>query len=175
MLQLKVRHNPDVAVESAGLVLYRVRDGRPEVLLVHPGGPFWKRRDAGAWSIPKGEIEDGEVAVDVARREFKEELGHDAPAGDLVPIGSVRQAGGKLVRAWAARGDVDADRIVSISFTMEWPPRSGTMQEFPEVDRAAWFDLATARQKILPAQVVFLDRLAEMLGAAGASPAPPRR
>src|SRR5439155_5142795 len=127
-----------------GLVLYRLKDGRPEVLLIHPGGPFWKRREAGAWSIPKGEIEDGEVAVDVARREFKEELGHDAPAGELVSMGSVRQAGGKLVRAWAAEGDLDADRIVSMSFTAERPPRSGTMRGFPVVDRAAWFDLATA-------------------------------
>jgi predicted NUDIX family NTP pyrophosphohydrolase len=152
-----------VAVESAGLVLYRVRDGKTEVLLVHPGGPFWKRRDEGAWSIPKGEIERGEAALDVARREFGEELGMPAPDGDLAPLGSVRQAGGKVVHAWAAPGEVDVSRISSGTFTLEWPPRSGRMQEFPEVDRAAWFDLPTARRMILPAQSSFLDRLEERL------------
>jgi len=164
----KVRHNREVPVESAGLLVYRVRDGKPEVLLVHPGGPFWKRRDAGAWSIPKGEIEDGEAPVDVARREFKEELGRDAPSGELVPIGSVRQAGGKVVHAWTVPGDLDVGRIVSITFTMEWPPRSGKVQEFPEVDRAEWFGIDAAREKMLPAQTVFLDRLAEMLKNTGA-------
>lgn len=152
-----------MAAESAGLLLYRQMDGKSEVLLVHPGGPFWRRRDAGAWSIPKGEIEDGEPAVDVARREFKEELGQDPPGGDLLPVGSVRQAGGKVVHAWTARGDLDVDRIVSMKFTLEWPPRSGKTAEFPEVDRAGWFDLETARQKILPAQAVFLDKLEEVL------------
>jgi len=156
-----------VAAESAGLLLYRLRDGMLEVLLVHPGGPFWKRRDAGAWSIPKGEIENGEVAEDVARREFKEELAHDAPGVELVSIGTVRQAGGKLVHAWIARGDVDVDRIASMKFTMEWPPRSGRMQEFPEVDMAGWFDLVTSRQKMVPAQTVFLDRLEEVLRKGG--------
>ena len=154
-------------VESAGLLLHRERDGKPEVLLVHPGGPFWKRRDAGVWSIPKGEIEDGEVAVDVARREFREELGQDPPAGELVSIGSIRQAGGKVVHAWIARGDFDSERIASVPFTLEWPPRSGKMQEFPEVDVAGWFDLDSARQKMLPAQTVFLDRLAEVLKTGG--------
>ena len=167
MLRSTVRQNPGVAAESAGLLLYRLRDGMPEVLLVHPGGPFWKRRDAGAWSIPKGEIENGEVAKDVARREFKEELGHDAPGVELVSIGTVRQAGGKLVHAWIARGDVDVDRIASMKFTMEWPPRSGRMQEFPEVDMADWFDLVTSRQKMVPAQTVFLDRLEEVLRKSG--------
>ncbi|HYS98492.1 MAG TPA: NUDIX domain-containing protein [Candidatus Dormibacteraeota bacterium] len=156
-----------MAAESAGLLLYRLRVGVPEVLLVHPGGPFWKRRDAGAWSIPKGEIENGEVAEEVARREFKEELGQDAPGGELVSIGTVRQAGGKLVHAWTARGDVDVDRIASMKFTMEWPPRSGRMQEFAEVDVAGWFDLESARQKMLPAQTVFLDRLEQVLRKGG--------
>ncbi len=167
MLRLTVRQNPGVAAESAGLLLYRLRVGVPEVLLVHPGGPFWKRRDAGAWSIPKGEIENGEVAEEVARREFKEELGQDAPGGELVSIGTVRQAGGKLVHAWTARGDVDVDRIASMKFTMEWPPRSGRMQEFAEVDVAGWFDLESARQKMLPAQTVFLDRLEQVLRKGG--------
>jgi predicted NUDIX family NTP pyrophosphohydrolase len=152
-----------VRVESAGLVLYRLRDGKPEVLLVHPGGPFWKRRDEGAWSIPKGEMGPGESRLDVARREFQEELGLPPPDGDPAPLGSVRQAGGKVVHAWAAQGDVDVTRVSSDTFAMEWPPRSGQMQEFPEVDRAEWFDLAAAKRKILPAQSTFLDRLEEQL------------
>jgi predicted NUDIX family NTP pyrophosphohydrolase len=151
-----------VSAESAGLLLHRTRDGRREVLLVHPGGPFWKRRDDGAWSIPKGEIERDEAPVDVARREFREELGHDAPRGELAPLGSVRQAGGKVVHAWAAEGDLDATRLDSASFEMEWPPRSGRRATFPEVDRAEWFDLETARRKILEAQRAFIDRLAEL-------------
>ena len=133
--------------------------GRREVLLIHPGGPFWKRRDDGAWSIPKGEIEPGETPLDVARREFHEELGAEPPDGELRPLGSVRQAGGKVVHAWAAAGDLDAERITSMTFEMEWPPRSGRRATFPEVDRAAWFDLQTARRKILDAQRSFIDRL----------------
>jgi predicted NUDIX family NTP pyrophosphohydrolase len=146
-------------MESAGLLLHRVHDGRLEVLLVHPGGPFWKKRDEGAWSIPKGEIEPGETALEVARREFEEELGQPAPDTAFVPLGSVRQAGGKVVHVWAAPGDLDVDGIKSGSFEMEWPPRSGRKQAFPEVDRAAWFDLQTARRKILQAQSTFIDRL----------------
>lgn len=126
---------------------------------MHPGGPLWKKRDEGAWSIPKGEIEAGEAPIDVARREFQEELGQPAPDGDLVPLGSVRQAGGKIVHAWAVRSDVDTSSLRSVTFDMEWPPRSGRTQAFPEVDRAEWFDLATARRKIIPAQAAFLDRL----------------
>jgi predicted NUDIX family NTP pyrophosphohydrolase len=145
--------------ESAGLLLSRNHDGRLEVLLVHPGGPFWKRRDEGAWSIPKGEIEPGESPLDVARREFREELGQDAPSGELRPLGSVRQAGGKVVHAWTAPGDLDTTRIDSMRFEMEWPPRSGKRESFPEVDRAEWFDLHTARLKILDAQRAFIDRL----------------
>ena len=152
-----------MAVESAGLVLHRVREGKTEVLLVHPGGPFWNRRDDGVWSIPKGEIEPGETPLDVARREFEEELGMPAPDGEVAPLGSIRQAGGKVVHAWVARGDIDVSRVSSNTFAIEWPPRSGKTQEFPEVDRAAWFDLPTARRMILPAQSAFLDRLQDRL------------
>ena len=129
------------------------------MLLVHPGGPFWARRDDGAWSIPKGEIEPGELPVEVARREFREELGEEPPAAEPRPLGSVRQTGGKVVHAWAAEGDLDVSRIESMAFEMEWPPRSGRRASFPEVDRAAWFDLQTARGKILDAQRPLIDRL----------------
>ena len=129
------------------------------MLLVHPGGPFWARRDDGAWSIPKGEIEPGELPVEVARREFREELGKEPPAAEPRPLGSVRQTGGKVVHAWAAEGDLDVSRIESMAFEMEWPPRSGRTASFPEVDRAAWFDLQTARGKILDAQRPLIDRL----------------
>jgi predicted NUDIX family NTP pyrophosphohydrolase len=129
------------------------------VLLVHPGGPFWAKKDAGAWSIPKGEyVEDEEDPLACARREFEEELG-TPPPDDLVPLGEVRQRSGKRVTAWAAAGDLDPAGIASNTFTMEWPPRSGRMQEFPEVDRAAWFALDEARERINPAQAAFLDRL----------------
>jgi len=154
-----------MTVESAGLVLYRVRDGKTEVLLVHPGGPFWKRRDEGAWSIPKGEIGPGESRLDVARREFQEELGVPLPEGEVLPLGSVRQAGGKVVHAWAAPGDLDVSRVSSGTFAIEWPPRSGRTQEFPEVDKAAWFDLDAARRMILAAQGAFLDRLEAQLSS----------
>ncbi|TME04818.1 MAG: NUDIX domain-containing protein [Chloroflexi bacterium] len=153
--------------ESAGLLLYRFVDGAPEVLLVHPGGPFWKRRDDGAWSIPKGEIEAGETREGVARREFAEELGQPAPDVELTPLGSVRQAGGKVVHAWAARGDLDVSQVNSVTFAVEWPPKSGRMQDFPEVDRAAWLGIAEARRKILPAQSAFIDRLEAVLPTHG--------
>lgn len=149
--------------ESAGLLLHRERDGKAEVLLVHPGGPFWQRRDQGAWSIPKGEVESGEDPLDVARREFEEELGQPPPHADFASLGVVRQAGGKLVRAWTAPGGFDVAGMQSMTFEMEWPPRSGKTQSFPEVDRAAWFDLETARQMILPAQQTFIDRLEGLL------------
>lgn len=154
-----------MTVESAGLVLYRIRDGKTEVLLVHPGGPFWKRRDEGAWSIPKGEMGPGESRLDVARREFQEELGVPLPEGEVLPLGSVRQAGGKVVHAWAAPGDLDVSRVSSSTFAIEWPPRSGRTQEFPEVDKAAWFDLDAARRMILAAQGAFLDRLEAQLSS----------
>jgi predicted NUDIX family NTP pyrophosphohydrolase len=140
---------------SAGVLLRR-DDGR--VLLVHPGGPFWARKDAGAWSIPKGEFDDGEDPEACARREFLEELGVDAP-GDLVDLGTVRQKNRKEVRAFFGEGDVDASAVVSNTFEMEWPPRSGRTQSFPEIDRAEWFDVETAREKLNPAQAEFLDRL----------------
>lgn len=137
-----------------------MRDGRREVLLVHPGGPFWAKRDEGAWSIPKGEIEPGELAIDVARREFEEELGAAPPAEvEMTSLGSIRQAGGKVVHAWAATGDFDVAGLKSVGFTMEWPPRSGRIQEFPEVDRAAWFGMDEARRMILASQVPLLERL----------------
>jgi predicted NUDIX family NTP pyrophosphohydrolase len=146
---------------SAGILLHRRGDGDREVLLVHPGGPFWARKDLGAWSIPKGEYEDGEDPRACALREFSEELGAPPPDGELVDLGEVRQRGGKVVTAWALEGDADPAAIRSNTFTIEWPPRSGRMREFPEVDRAGWFGLDEARERILPAQAPLLDRLAE--------------
>jgi predicted NUDIX family NTP pyrophosphohydrolase len=148
--------------KSAGLLLYRSGPAGLEVLLVHPGGPFWRRKDAGAWSIPKGEIEPGEDELAAARREFAEETGY-RPKGAGLDLGSARQAGGKLVRAWAIPDDWDPARLASNSFSVEWPPHSGRMQSFPEVDQAAWFGLDAARTKILSGQVAFLDRLDAML------------
>jgi predicted NUDIX family NTP pyrophosphohydrolase len=144
------------------LLLYRRRDAKREVLLVHPGGPFWQNRDDGVWSIPKGEMVENETGIDVARREFQEELGVPAPEGELASLGAVRQAGGKVVHAWALPGDLDVTRTTSNTFEIEWPPRSGRIQQFPEVDRAAWFDVDTARRKMVPAQAAFLDRLEEL-------------
>jgi predicted NUDIX family NTP pyrophosphohydrolase len=148
-----------VARVSAALLLYRISEGGPEVLLVHPGGPFWRRKDLGAWSIPKGEVGEGEDLLAAARREFREETGFGAE-GEAIALGSVRQTGGKVVHAWAVRGDADARALRSNRFEMEWPRGSGRMRSFPEVDRAEWFDLAEARRRILPAQASFLDALA---------------
>jgi predicted NUDIX family NTP pyrophosphohydrolase len=148
---------------SAGILLYRRRTEGPDVLLVHPGGPFWQRKDLGAWSIPKGEYEEGEDPRACARREFEEELGTAPPDGDLAALGTTRQAGGKLVTAWAAEGNIDPASVRSNTFSLEWPPRSGVMREFPEIDRAQWFPLAEARRRINPAQAVFVDRLGEGL------------
>jgi predicted NUDIX family NTP pyrophosphohydrolase len=144
---------------SAGIALYRRSQPELEVLLVHPGGPLWARRDAGVWSIPKGEYEDGEDPAAAARREFAEELGSPVPEGELIDLGEVKQRSGKLVRAWALAGDLDATTITSNTFALEWPPRSGRTREFPEVDRAEWFTLEEARARINPAQVPLLDRL----------------
>jgi predicted NUDIX family NTP pyrophosphohydrolase len=152
-----------VARRSAGILLYRLGPGGPEVLLVHPGGPFWARRDAGAWSIPKGEHDDGEDPQATALREFEEETGTALPPGELTELGSVRQKNGKVVSAWAAEGDLDPDSVESNTFTMEWPPRSGRTAEFPEVDRAAWFGADAAREKLVAAQAEFVDRLLERL------------
>src|ERR1700737_3253732 len=152
-----MRQPPKRSARSAGLVLYRRRDGRLEVLLVHPGGPFWQGRDEGAWSIPKGELTENEDGMDVARREFHEELGTAAPNGEATALGEVRQAGGKVVSVWALPGDLDVTRVTSNTFEIEWRPRSGRMQQFPEVDRAGWFDVDSARRKLLPARLAFLD------------------
>ncbi|GAB2959052.1 NUDIX domain-containing protein [Saccharothrix stipae] len=146
---------------SAGILLHRVVDGEVQVLLGHMGGPFWARRDEGAWSIPKGEPEGDEEPEVTARREFVEELGLPVPAGELVPLGEVRQSGGKVVRAWALAGDLDPDGVVPGTFTLEWPRGSGRLREYPEVDRVAWFSLVEARSKVVKGQREFLDRLAE--------------
>ena len=149
---------------SAGILLYRLRDGALEVLLVHPGGPFWARKNAAAWSIPKGGIEPDEAPVDAARREFREELGFEAPR-ELVELAAVRQASGKTVQAWAAEGDWDPAGLASLAFEMEWPPRSGRMQSFPEVDRAEWFSLEAARERLVAGQVPLIDALQKLVAA----------
>jgi predicted NUDIX family NTP pyrophosphohydrolase len=148
---------------SAGILLYRRRDGDVEVLLVHPGGPFWAKKDLGTWSIPKGEYDQGEDPLRTALRELEEETGHRVRDSELVDLGEIRQRGGKVLSAWAAAGDLDADTITSNTFTMEWPPRSGNRREFPEVDRAGWFDVTTAREKVLAAQAELIDRLLSAL------------
>lgn len=149
---------------SAGILLHRVRSNGLEVLLVHPGGPAWARRDAGAWSVPKGEYEPPEAPLSAARREFEEELGVAPPDGPAHDLGEVRQRAGKLVRAWAIRGELNVDEVSSITFEFEWPPRSGRMIEIPEVDRAEWFTLEIAREKINPGQAQLLERLEHLLG-----------
>ena len=148
---------------SAGLLLHRGTGEALEVLLVHPGGPFWARKDEGAWSIPKGEYLAGEDPLEAARREFDEELGTSPPDGPLLDLGEVRQAGGKHVVAWALRGDLDVDEITSNTFEMVWPPRSGQVQSFPEIDRAGWFTVEEARVKLLSGQLPFLDRLVALV------------
>jgi predicted NUDIX family NTP pyrophosphohydrolase len=143
---------------SAGILLYRVRDDAVEVFLVHPGGPYWARKDDGAWSIPKGETEDGADLLATAYTEFHEETGSPLQ-GEPVPLAPLKQPGGKVVHAWAVQGDIDATSIRSNTFAIEWPPRSGKTREFPEVDRGGWFDLPTARLKLLAGQRGFLDQL----------------
>jgi|SRR5581483_1178331 len=151
---------------SAGLLAYRRRAGSElEVLLVHPGGPFWKHRDSHAWSVPKGEYDEGGDPEETARREFHEELGIDPPQGACLDLGSVRQSSGKQVRVWAVDGsDLVLDVPQSNEFEMEWPPKSGRVQRFPEVDRAEWMDIDTARERVVQAQAAFFDRLAAALG-----------
>jgi predicted NUDIX family NTP pyrophosphohydrolase len=150
---------------SAGILLYRFNDGEPEVLVLHPGGPFWRNKDLGAWSIPKGEIEPGHESLQTAIRELEEEIGlkvsHDSNFITLKPI---RQSGGKLVNCFALNHDFDPATLKSNTFIREWPPGTGQQQEFPEVDRAEWFDLETARQKLIPAQAALIDQLIEKLG-----------
>lgn len=148
--------------QSAGLLLFRRREGSLEVLLVHPGGPLWARKDEGAWSIPKGEIGDTEDALAAARREVTEETGA-GPSGPFIALSLVRQTGGKIVHVWAVESDFDPASLTSNLFEMEWPPKSGTRRSFPEVDRAAWFDLDTAARKILASQAIVLQHLAERI------------
>lgn len=155
-----------MAQASAGLLLYRFDSGTLEVLLVHPGGPQWRRKDNGAWSIPKGEPSAGELPLQAARREFAEELGAAPPAGKPIPLHPVRQASGKVVHAWAVEADFDPGSLRSNSFSMEWPPRSGRIQDFPEVDRAAWFTIEVARAKILARQSKLLDQLEDLVNSA---------
>jgi predicted NUDIX family NTP pyrophosphohydrolase len=162
------RHRPGregdrVSRRSAGILLFRRRGRDLEVLLGHLGGPFWGRRDAGAWTIPKGEHEDEEGPRDAARREFEEELGVPLPDGPLLELGEVRQSGGKVVTAWAVEGDLDPAEVVPGTFELEWPPRSGRIQSFPELDRVAWFDLEAARPRMVSAQRELLDRLSATL------------
>jgi predicted NUDIX family NTP pyrophosphohydrolase len=151
-----------MAKQSAGLLLYRFREGRLEVLLVHPGGPLWAKKDAGAWSIPKGEAAPGEDLLTRAKIELAEETGFAVPEY-LRPLRSVKQAGGKVVHAWAAEGDGNVAELRSNSFTLEWPPRSGRQQSFPEVDRASWLTLAEAREKINKGQSALLDQLEQLV------------
>lgn len=150
-------------LSSAGIILYRKRQGQLEVLLIHPGGPWWRSKDIGAWQIPKGAVDPGEEFAAAALREFEEELG-TRPQGELTALCRVRQSGGKWVEAFALEGDLDADAIVSNHFEMEWPPRSGALASFPEVDRAQWFTLEEARIKMLPSQLPILDCLEQAAG-----------
>jgi predicted NUDIX family NTP pyrophosphohydrolase len=153
-----------MAKQSAGILLYRGRGPALRLMLVHPGGPFWAKKDGGAWSIPKGEYEEGDDPLLVASREFGEELGSPAPAGDAIELGDLVQPSRKVVTAFALEGDFDPSRLKSNLFELEWPPKTGRLQSFPEVDRAEWFTVEEARDKILPGQRPFIDRLLERLG-----------
>jgi predicted NUDIX family NTP pyrophosphohydrolase len=157
-----LHHSRLMPVQSAGLLIYRQRGHGLEVLLAHPGGPFWARREWGAWSIPKGELSPGEDPLVGARREVAEELGW-TPTGDALPLTPIVQKGGKVVQAWAMRADWDTATLQSNTFDLEWPRGSGRMQRFPEVDRAAWFAIAEARKRILPSQMPLLDELVQLL------------
>jgi predicted NUDIX family NTP pyrophosphohydrolase len=157
---------------SAGLLVYR-RRGELEVFLVHPGGPFWSKKDAGAWSVPKGEIGEGEDPLQAAKREFLEETGFRI-AGEFHPLDAVKQSGGKVVQAWAIEADCDPAQLRSNRFSMEWPPKSGKTQDFPEVDRAGWFNIEEARKRITPGQIGLLDQLISSLGTLNEPERPPR-
>ena len=159
-------------VRSAGLLMFRRAPGGPEVLLAHPGGPFWARRDEASWTLPKGEIAPGEEPLEAARREFLEETGF-ASAPPFLPLGELRQKSGKRISAWAFEGDADPAQLVSNRFETEWPPRSGRMQSFPEVDRVAWFDPEQARRKLIAGQAPFIDALLRWLQGLPAGPAGP--
>ena len=153
-----------MAKQSAGILVYRRRGSVIELLLGHPGGPFWARKDAGAWSVPKGEVEPGEDLLVAAKREFAEEIGQPAPEGELIELGSFKRSGGKEIFAWAVAGSLDVSKVKSNMVQMEWPPKSGEQIEFPEIDRAAWVPLLDAPRKMHKGQDVFVERLAEVLG-----------
>ena len=155
-------YNSVMAKRSAGILLFRRNQSILEVFLGHPGGPFWRSKDLGAWTIPKGLVEPNEDMLEAAKREFKEETGFDLTS-EPIPLQPVRQAGGKLVHAWAVEGDCDPMQLKSNLFEMEWPPRSGKKATFPEIDRAGWFDLAQAKTKIIPSQIGFVDQLADWI------------
>ncbi len=162
---------------SAGLLLFRRVSGRLEVLLVHPGGPFWVKKDEGAWSIPKGEVDEDEDLLAAAKREFEEETGFTA-SGDALPLGALRQPSGKVILVWAVEGDLDPSGVRSNTFSVEWPPKSGLFREFPEIDRAAWLSMEAAQGKILKGQAPFLLRLVELLDereSTASSPSKPPR
>ncbi len=150
-------------IVSGGILLFRRVDDRLEFLLAHPGGPYWTTKDLGHWTIPKGEVEAGEEWLDVARREFEEETGFPLEVGDCLPLGEITQKSGKVVVAWAVEGDLDPTLAHSNTFSMEWPPRSGRVEVFPEIDRVEWFDAAEARERMKAAQVPFIDRLEALL------------
>jgi predicted NUDIX family NTP pyrophosphohydrolase len=152
-----------MAKQSAGILLYRWQGKQLEVFLGHPGGPFWANKDQGSWSVPKGEYLEGEEPLSAAVREFEEETGY-RPTGDFIPLTTIRQKGHKTVHCWAVEGQLDESSIISNHFEMEWPPRSGKMKSFPEIDRGAWFTVETAREKILERQRSFIDELADMIG-----------
>jgi predicted NUDIX family NTP pyrophosphohydrolase len=152
-------------VRSAGLLMFRRRGATVEVLLAHPGGPFWSRRDAASWTLPKGEIDEGEDPLAAARREFEEETGF-ASVPPFLPLGELKQKSGKRITAWAFEGDADPQQLVSNPFEMEWPPRSGRMQSFPEIDRVGWFGLEEARARLLAGQAPFIDALESLLSSA---------
>jgi predicted NUDIX family NTP pyrophosphohydrolase len=152
-----------MAKQSAGILLYRFRNGNPEVLLLHPGGPFWKNKDEGAWSIPKGEFRDGEDAFEVAKREFEEETGSAFQGRNIVALKMIKQSNHKTVYAWAAEGDLDVSTFESNTFELEWPPKSGKMMVIPEMDKGEWFNVEDAKKKIIKAQAALVNELAEIV------------
>jgi predicted NUDIX family NTP pyrophosphohydrolase len=158
-----------MAKPSAGLLIYRIKSNALEVFLVHPGGPLWENKDEHSWSIPKGEYTAEEEPFDAAKREFTEETGFDVPTGKIIPLESIKQSSGKIVSVWAIEGDFEVANLHSNLFSMEWPPKSGRQQEFPEVDRGAWFELDEARQKIFKGQIGFLDELKKIIAVDGVS------
>ena len=149
---------------SAGILMFRKRESSLQLFLVHPGGPFWRNKDAGAWSIPKGEYEEGKDPLDAAKREFHEETGIDAD-GEFLPLGEIKQSSGKVITAWALEGDCEPSAVRSNTFSMEWPPKSGRQQEFPEVDRADWFSVTEAKKRIVQGQIGFIDRVVALTSA----------